>query len=162
MVRTIKDFLERWQEESESTLKVISALTDESLDKNAPGTRTLGRLANHIVETLTEFPNKLGLPIEEEFITYKSVAELSLAYQINADRVLNAVAENWNDESLEEYRNMYGQNWKNSLSLYYLMAHQAHHRAQMTTLMRIAGLSVPGVYGPSKEEWIAYNMTPQE
>jgi uncharacterized damage-inducible protein DinB len=162
MVRTIKDFLERWQEESASTLKVINALTDESLGKCAPGTRTLGRLANHIVETLTEFPHNLGLPIEEEFITYNSVAELSLAYQINSDRVLNAVAENWTEESLDEYRNMYGRQWKNGLSLYYLISHQTHHRAQMTTLMRIAGLRVPGIYGPSQEEWKEMNMAPQE
>jgi uncharacterized damage-inducible protein DinB len=162
MVRTIKDFLERWQEESESTLKVISALTDESLDKGAPGTRTLGRLANHIVETLTEFPHKLGLPIEEEFISYRSVAELALAYQINSDRVLNAIAENWNEATLEEYRDMYGGQWKNSVSLYILMAHQTHHRAQMTTLMRIAGLRVPGVYGPSREDWKEWNMAPLE
>jgi uncharacterized damage-inducible protein DinB len=162
MVRTIKDFLERWQEESESTLKVINALTDESLDKNAPGTRTLGRLANHIVETLTEFPHKLGLPVEEEFINHKSVTELSLAYQINSDRVLNAVAENWNEDTLEEYHDMYGQQWKNGLSLYYLIAHQTHHRAQMTTLMRLSGLPVPGIYGPSQEEWSAMNMAPQQ
>jgi hypothetical protein len=32
----------------------------------------------------------------------------------------------------------------------------------MTVLMRFAGLEVPGVYGPAKEEWVAYNMAPQE
>lgn len=161
MVRTIKDFFERWQEEAESTLKVINALTDESLDKGAPGTRTLGRLANHIVETLTEYTNKLGLPIEEEFVSYKSVTELALAYQINADRVKNAVAETWTDENLGETREMYGMTWTISLALYYLIAHQTHHRAQMTTLMRMHGLAVPGIYGPSQEEWRAMNMEPQ-
>jgi uncharacterized damage-inducible protein DinB len=30
--------------------------------------------------------------------------------------------------------------------------HQAHHRGQMTVLMRQAGLTVPGVYGPAREE----------
>jgi uncharacterized damage-inducible protein DinB len=162
MVRTIKDFLERWQEEAKSTQRIINALTDESLQANAPGTRTLGRLANHLIETLSEFPHKLGLPIEEEFITYNSVAELSLAYQIAADRVLNAVAENWQDEILEEYRDMYGEKWQIGVSLYYLLAHQTHHRAQMTTLMRLAGLRVPGVYGPSKEDWKEMNMAPLE
>jgi uncharacterized damage-inducible protein DinB len=160
MVRTIKDFIETWKEETENTLKVINALTDECLDKGAPGTRTLGRLANHLVEVLTEFPNKLGLPIEEENVNYKSVAELALAYQINADRVQNAVVENWNDDTLQEDREMYGQQWKKGLALYYLIAHQSHHRGQMTTLMRMHGLAVPGVYGPSQEEWKAMNMTP--
>jgi len=33
-----------------------------------------------------------------------------------------------------------------------LIAHQGHHRAQMTVLMRQAGLKVPGVYGPSEAD----------
>lgn len=160
MVRSIKDFLERWQEEADNTLKVITHLTDDSLNQSVSGTRTLGRLANHLVETLTEFPHKLGLPIEEEFITYNSVEELTAAYQRNAGRVATAVAENWNDDILEGETNMYGEIWKNGVSLYILMAHQTHHRAQMTTIMRSAGLRVPGIYGPSQEEWKAMNMQP--
>lgn len=163
MIRSIQDFIVRWKEEADNTLKVIGNLTDETLSKNLPGTRTLGRLANHIIETLSEFPNKLGLPIEEEFVTHKSVAELTLAYQIASDRLLTAVAETWQEDAiLEEEKNMYGEPWKIGLALYYLIAHQTHHRAQMTTLMRAAGLRVPGIYGPSVEEWKAMNLAPQE
>ena len=43
-----------------------------------------------------------------------------------------------------------------------LIRHEAHHRGQMTVLMRQAGLTVPGVYGPSREEWVAYGMPVQE
>ena len=160
MIRTIADFLERWKEEADSTLKVITNLTDDSLQKGAPGTRTLGRLANHLVETLSEFPNKLGLPIEEENIVYKSVNELTAAYKHASDRLLTAVADNWQDDTLEKETNMYGELWKNGVSLYYLIAHQTHHRAQMTTLMRSFGLRVPGIYGPSQEEWKELNMAP--
>ena len=32
-----------------------------------------------------------------------------------------------------------------------LINHQNHHRGQMTVLMRQAGLTVPGVYGPAKK-----------
>jgi uncharacterized damage-inducible protein DinB len=32
----------------------------------------------------------------------------------------------------------------------------------MTVLMRQAGLPVPGLYGPSKEEWAAMGMSPME
>ena len=41
-------------------------------------------------------------------------------------------------------------------TLFYLIAHQTHHRGQMTVLMRQAGLRVPGIYGPAKEEWAAF------
>ena len=47
-------------------------------------------------------------------------------------------------------------------SLAALVGHQTHHRGQMAPLMRQAGLKVPGVYGPSKEEWVDYGMPPQE
>ena len=39
-----------------------------------------------------------------------------------------------------------------------LINHQNHHRGQMTVLMRQAGLTVPGVYGPAKEEWATAGM----
>jgi uncharacterized damage-inducible protein DinB len=32
----------------------------------------------------------------------------------------------------------------------------------MTVLMRQAGLRVPGIYGPAKEDWASMNMPPQE
>ena len=42
------------------------------------------------------------------------------------------------------------------------MNHQTHHRDQMTVLMRLQDIKVPGVYGPSKEEWAQYGMEAQE
>ena len=57
---------------------------------------------------------------------------------------------------------MYGETWKRGRTLGALVNHQIHHRGQMTVLMRQAGLEVPGVYGPAKEEWGAYGMPAQE
>jgi uncharacterized damage-inducible protein DinB len=36
-----------------------------------------------------------------------------------------------------------------------LVRHLIHHRGQLIVLMREAGLIVPGVYGPSREETAA-------
>ena len=160
MVRTINDFAEQWRYEQESTLKIFNSLTDESLEQKIPGGRTLGRLANHITETLTELPHKCGLPIAEEYVTYKTVPELVAAYQRVSDQLLNAVTGNWHDNMLQDEQMMYGEPWKNGFSLFAIIAHQAHHRGQMTVLMRLAGLQVPGMYGPSKEEWQAMHMQP--
>jgi uncharacterized damage-inducible protein DinB len=160
MIRTIHDFLERWKEESQATLKLFDALTDESLEEAIPGGRTLGRLANHIVETLTEMPHHLGLPIQEEYVNYTTVQELKSSYKKHADRLAGAIISNWDDDTLEQETNMYGSAWKNGFSLWVLLVHQTHHRAQMTVLMRFAGLKVPGIYGPSKEEWQAWGKVP--
>jgi uncharacterized damage-inducible protein DinB len=163
MIRTISDFQERWKNESDATINIFRHLTDESLSaKVHPDTRTLGRLANHLIETIYEFGHKLGLGLQEQHIVYKSVAELTAAYEAVSNQFLQAVTQQWNDSSLLNEVEMYGEPWKNGLSLYNLIAHQVHHRGQMTTLMRQAGLRVPGIYGPSREEWVAYNMQPQE
>ncbi|HRN25773.1 MAG TPA: DinB family protein [Ignavibacteriaceae bacterium] len=43
-----------------------------------------------------------------------------------------------------------------------IISHQTHHRAQLTIVMRLNGLNVPGIYGPSKEEWTQLGMPAQE
>ena len=162
MIRTIDDFLKLWREEKAATLKVFSNLTDASLQQAWPGGRSIQRLANHLTDTLYELPAQAGLPLTPIHAQYSTVKDIMAAYDEGADRVAEAVSENWHDGMLDEERNMYGQPWKNGFSLWALIAHQAHHRGQMTVLMRFAGLKVPGVYGPSKEEWVAYNMAPQD
>lgn len=162
MIRSIHDFLDRWKEESQSTIKVFSALTDESLQQAIPGGRTLGRLANHITETLTEMPHHLGLPIQEDYTQYSIAEELIEVYRKHSDKLAGAVISNWSDADLEQETDMYGFKWKKGFGLWVLITHQAHHRAQITVLMRFAGLKVPGIYGPSKEEWEAWGKTPLE
>lgn len=159
MFHTIHDFLTCWEQETESTIKVFKQLTDQSLQQSVTGKgRSLGRLANHIIETLTEMPHKLGLFIEEENPAYTSVQKLVDAYTTASENLTNAIRNTWNDATLREQQNMYGQQWINGFSLWVLIMHQNHHRAQMTVLMRQAGLKVPGIYGPSMEEWSAFNM----
>jgi len=57
---------------------------------------------------------------------------------------------------------MYGQEWMNAFSLWVEVGHQIHHRGQMTGLMRQAGLKIPGLYGPAREEWEAMGMKPMD
>ena len=80
------------------------------------------------------------------------------AYEAASKAVADGVA-GWTDETLEVEDNMYGQIWTRGMTLLPVV-HQTHHRAQMTVLMRQAGLRVPGVYGPSREDWTTYGMQP--
>lgn len=160
MLRKIEDFQKDWAYEAEMTGKVLQTLTDESLGQkvNADG-RDLGFLAWHLTQTLGEMPGKVGLKIdapgfEQECPT--SAAEIAAAYEKAAKSVADEVTANWTDDTLLQTDEMYGETWARGLTLFYLIAHQAHHRGQMTVLMRQAGLPVPGVYGPSKEEWAAF------
>lgn len=166
MFRTINDFLETWKYESEATLKVFNNLTDESLNQKVTDEgRTLGFIAWHITQTIGEMMSKTGLifpDFDEKDSAPKHTTEITTQYEKLSAMLKNQIEENWKDEMLKDDLNMYGQVWKRADVLSSLIAHQSHHRGQMTVLMRQAGLKVPGVYGPSKEEWAAYGVPPQK
>lgn len=82
-------------------------------------------------------------------------ADIAAAYEKAARSVTDEINKNWTDDTLLQTDEMYGETWARGLTLFYLITHQAHHRGQMTVLMRRAGLKVPGVYGPAQEEWAA-------
>ncbi len=162
MLRKIEDFQKDWAYEVESTGKVLNALTDESLSqKVTPEGRSLGFLAWHLTQTLGEMLGLVGLTIDAPGFDQDvpaSAAEIAAAYEKAARSVTEEVNKNWTDETLLQEDEMYGETWARGITLFYLIAHQAHHRGQMTVLMRQAGLPVPGVYGPAKEEWAAMGM----
>ncbi len=161
MFHHISDFLRIWQMETLATARVFEHLTDPSLSQAVtPGGRTLGRLANHIIETLTEMPHKLHLGIEEENPAYTTVHDLNKNFHRVNDAFVKALRTKWNDETLRDETELYGDMWKNNFALWVLVAHMIHHRSQMTVLMRQAGLHVPGTYGPAKEEWVDMGLDP--
>ena len=166
MYYKISDFTEDWKYESGSTLKVLSNLTDESLTKKFNDEiRTPGRLAWHIVTSVVEMTHRTELTFEsvdENTPTPSSVKEIVDEYRRASENMIKEIKEKWNDETLKQEDDMYGEMWARGKTLGVLVTHQIHHRAQLTVVMRLAGLKVPGVYGPAKEEWACYGMEPQE
>ena len=162
MFRTIADFEKTWGHESADTLKILRALTDASLAQAVgPGLRTLGRLAWHLTLTLSEMADRTGLSVagpDENAPPPARAAEVASAYEGAARSLLEQVRSRWTDASLLIEDEMYGEKWPRGYTLLALVAHQTHHRGQMTVLMRQAGLTVPGVYGPAKDEWGAFGM----
>ena len=162
MIHTISDFELHWTQEFESTQKVFKHLTDKSLSQAiAPERRTLGRLAWHIVTTISETMSKTGItvtgPSPDDPVPAGAKAIFN-AYNESALSLLDQIRSKWTDATLQEKDEMYGQMWKRGYTLTRLIFHQIHHRAQMIVLMRQAGLAVPGIYGPTREEWAAWGM----
>ena len=160
MYRSIADFQTDWGHESEKTLNIFRALTEESLTQKVTGDgRSLGFIGWHITVTLGEMLGQAGIKIDSPSGgEMPKLAEIIAAYEKGARLVSEEVAKAWKDEELGDDIPMYGMNWKKGITLHALIAHQIHHRGQMTVLMRQAGLRVPGVYGPAKEEWVEYGM----
>jgi uncharacterized damage-inducible protein DinB len=164
MFLTIKDFVASWTNESSATQRVMNALTDISLQQEiTPNHRKLGQLAWHLVTTIHEMPSRTGLQFLEPEggeLAPASAAVIAESYKITSQALVDAIVTQWTDGNLAESSNMYGEIWDNGLTLNTLITHEIHHRGQMTVLMRQAGLTVPDLYGPTRDNWLEWGMEP--
>jgi len=162
MFRKLDDFYAAFENQREATRKIFSALSDENLGQCVvEGHRSLAGIAWHIVATYPEMMGRTGLSIQSmsyESMPPASAAEILAGYEGVTQELLDGVKAAWTDESLEQVDDMYGEKWPRGTTLAVLIHHEIHHRAQMTVLLRQAGAKVPGVFGPSQEEWEAYGM----
>ncbi|WP_276356131.1 DinB family protein [Cohnella caldifontis] len=161
MFTEVEKFVSEWEKEAKRTEDVLDRLTDESLGQPVTeGRRTLGDIAWHLVESfhyMSYLGLDIGAPDKGQRGTAKGIAE---EYRRMNGIFLNAVKTQWNDEALRQEQDVGGEIWNNGASLAFTMMHQAHHRGQMTVLMRQAGLRPPGVYGQAYEDWIDQGKTP--
>lgn len=166
MYRKLDDFRSAWNQEQPGVIKFLTAIPDSAAGQTvAEGHRDLRRLAWHLVETLIEMPARTGLkvPHGEAFLAHQplpmpdTLSEIRAAYEAASTALLEAL-QAWDDATLEVLDDMYGMQWPRGLTLHILVLHQAHHLGQMSVLMRQAGLRVPGLFGPAKEEWAEYGM----
>jgi uncharacterized damage-inducible protein DinB len=162
MFTNIEEFTSCWTQEAESTRKIFAQLTDDSLGQPVEaGGRTLGRMAWHITLTVPEMMSHTGLVVGNlttDAPLPAKAKEILNSYQAVSSDLLGQIREHWKDETLQIVDDMYGERWKRGFTLMALVHHQIHHRGQMTVLMRQAKLRVPGVYGPAREEWAAWQM----
>ncbi len=166
MYRSIEDFISDWKSEELFTLKIFSEITGAAkTHKAGENIRTLGRLAWHITQTLTEMPFKAGI-MDTDYLDNEpipgSFEEIIDTYKKYSMQLIELLSKKWRDEDLTEKIEVYGQKWKRRKILSVLVKHQIHHRGQMTVLMRLQNIVVSGTYGPSKEEWSKYGMKPQD
>ncbi len=166
MYYKISDFINDWDFEKNATLKLLDVLTDESLKQkvSAKG-RSLGQLAWHITTSIGEMTARTGLGVKapgDNADAPASAREIREIYDSVSGSLLQEIRSKWEDAALDMEDDMFGQKWKRGMTLDVLITHQIHHRAQMTVLMRQAGLKVPGIYGPAYEEWAAMGMQPMK
>ena len=166
MYRKIDDFISDYKMESENTLKIFKSidLQKKSLKINE-NVRSMERIAWHIVQSLTEMMSKTGL-YETDTLEGKSIPsdldEIISTYRNQIEMLLEKVKSGWKDNELFDKIEMYGETWTKGFLLRSMITHEIHHRAQLTVVMRYYGIKVPGIYGPSREEWANYKMPAME
>ncbi len=156
MFTSANDFLKEWKREAAITQKVLDVLTEDSLSQEvAPGMFSIGSLAWHITGSVYYFPLQVGVNFEVPDLKKsapQSASEIADTYKTVSERLSVAFAEQVTDEKMNEVVTVFGMDMPVQALFHTLIQHQVHHRGQLTVLMRQAGLTVPGVYGPSKEE----------
>lgn len=166
MYTSISEFVGEWNQEATSTQKVLDALTDSSLQQTvSPNDRTLGRIAWHVVTSIPEMLTEFGVNVDmvkRPATVPSSANEIAESFRKVSAATIDAVTQQWTDESLKEIRNVFGMDLPKAVTLSLLIKHIIHHRGQITVLMRQAGLKVPGVYGPAREEWSQIGMEAPE
>ncbi|MEP0815417.1 MAG: DinB family protein [bacterium] len=162
MFRKIEDFAGTWAFESGTTSKLFENLTDDKLGVPiADGFMTLGDLAYHLAMVIPVIGAQTGLdfpdaPTTDQPPTPTSAQEIRDAYNRYAADFAEQVKAKWTDADLDKTDKVFGYDWKKGFTLDILISHQAHHRGQMTVLMRQAGIPICGIYGPTKEEMAQY------
>lgn len=156
MYRTVNDFIGDWTEAAEGTRKILNSLSDDKLDQAiVEGHSTLGWLGWHLATSPVFFASLVGLHVESAIDKSKEqikVIDIVETYEKIVEAIKCEVESNLTDEKLvEKIESFAGETTRGTL-LRKLIDHQTHHRGQMTVLLRQAGLPVPGVMGPTREE----------
>ncbi len=162
MFTTIEDFITTWKDNTQKTLKLFQAIDEKSLDQEVmPGHRDINRLCWHLVQTVPEMMNRVGLHIQDptnEDKLPKTTKELISAFQQVSDDLVNEITNNWTDDILKTEIEMYGMQWTIARTCRALLLHHVYHVGQISVLMRQAGLKPPYLYGPAKEDWAGMEM----
>ena len=163
MITSVNEFKEIWREESNFTRRAIAELTDASLAQPVcDDHRTLGRISWHVIASIPDTMRRTGLPVQGPALDAPPSArarEHADAYDLASNSLMESISA-WTDADLDLVDDMFGERWTRRFTLQVLINHQIHHRGQMTVLMRQAGLRVPGMYGPAKEDWAQWDMKP--
>lgn len=155
-------FLASWQQEAQSTLKLLHALPASQYDFRPDSTgRSLGELAWHLAEidgyisegvVARRFDFSLKLAGMER---PRSVAALAEGYsRVHAESVARISA--LKPEDFDRSVPFMGRDMRAGDILWsVLLLHLVHHRGQLSLMCRLAGGVTPGLYGPNREDTAA-------
>ena len=160
-----KDLLSEFKEEAKSTRKYLELVPmDKSDFKPHEKNFTLGKLASHVAEIPAWFPlilngNELNFA-NSDFKPFEATTneELLKYFDDNVKRAEETLLKDFPDEEYDKTWTMrsnekiYIQIPKSLAVRVWCLNHWYHHRAQLGVYLRLLGLPLPGIYGPTADE----------
>jgi uncharacterized damage-inducible protein DinB len=156
-------FLNAWDREAESTLKLLRSLPATQYDfRPDAGGRSLGELAWHLAE---------GDAYMSTGIEAGKFSMDARPPNIERPRTVEALApgyERIHKEAVARIRKLKPEDLDRAVPFFrgqpvpirdilwnMIISHGIHHRGQLTLMCRLAGGCAPGLYGPNREETAA-------
>jgi uncharacterized damage-inducible protein DinB len=156
-------FLNAWDREAESTLKLLRSLPTTQYDfRPDAGGRSLGELAWHLAE---------GDAYMSTGIEAGKFSMDAKPPNIERPRTVEALApgyERIHKEAVARVRQLNPEDLDRAVPFFrgqpvpirdilwnMIISHGIHHRGQLTLMCRLAGGCAPGLYGPNREETAA-------
>lgn len=161
----IKDLLiPEWENEIKITRRMLERVPFEKGDwKPHEKSFTLGRLSTHVAEipgwlTMTLTTNELDFAAGGKPNKPATKEELIQLFETEAAKatalLLEATDENFSSNwTLRNGEIIYFTLPKTVVVRNWVLNHIVHHRAQLSVYLRLLDVPVPGVYGPSADEF---------
>lgn len=156
------DLLNEMSLEAEVTRKYLALVPFEKASfKPAEKSEELGRLAIHIAE-ITAWWTSCVKSDRLDFMDFnpkeiESTQDLLHYFDELLEEAKQALSETSDDEFDNEWSMTYGEEVlftlpKKQVARIFCMNHLVHHRAQLGVYLRILGIPLPAIYGPSADD----------
>ena len=143
-------FVKNWNRIHKQTSLTLKAAPDEQLDwQPKEGMFTMRQLLGHLPESELFLVRTVlaGSTQQVELdISNKSVKEISDLFETQHDELVKEVSK-LTLEQLNEEIEFYGRNMRRIVLLWGMTEHEIHHRGQLFTYYRLAGVEPPNIYG---------------
>lgn len=143
-------FVRNWNRIHKETAQVLAAAPDDKLDwRPAEGMFTLRELMRHMPEAESALVRTVlaGTMQKGELdLSTAGVEEIVRAYRASHERLAAEVA-GLTLEQLNEEIEAFGRRMRRRVLLRGMIEHEIHHRGQLYTYYRLAGIEPPKLYG---------------
>jgi uncharacterized damage-inducible protein DinB len=152
-------------EEAAITRRVLERVPEEKLSWTPhPKSMSLGQLALHVAaipgSTAEGFSELTGETPSFTFPEATSLSEILLALSMSEATALAKLSSWGKDDLMAEWKMMQGTETiftapRIKMVRSIMLNHWYHHRGQLVVYLRLLGVPVPSVYGPSADEFIS-------
>ena len=158
-----QSLLPEFDQEMANTRKMLERVPDDKYSyKPDPKSMTMGRLATHVAEmpswgVFTMQMDSLDLKGDFPRFTPTNGRELLAGFDKNIADARAAIAAASDEDFMKPWSLKMGDHViftmpRVAVIRSMVMNHIIHHRAQLSVYLRLNGVAVPGMYGPSADE----------